>query len=88
MAETLVWITKDKEIKVKDLNELLDALVNMDQEDIDAEIIANIKENKLLKWLEENFPKQMELITHLRNIQEFTPQQIREQIVRDLRKLT
>jgi ribosomal protein S4 len=87
--EALIWKTRDKEIKIKSLKELFDALVNIKQEDLDKEINLNItkEENKLPEWLEANFPKQMELIAHLKNIQEFTPQQIREQIIRDLRKI-
>ena len=87
--DTLVWKTKDKEIRIRNLKELFDVLVNIRQEDIDKEINLNInkKENKLFEWLEANFPKQMELITHLKNIEEFSPQQIREQIIRDLRRI-
>jgi hypothetical protein len=87
--EALTWKTMEKELKIKSLKELFDALVNIRQEDLDKEINLNIKkeENKLLEWLEANFPKRMGLIAHLKNIQEFTPQQIREQIIRDLRKI-
>jgi len=63
---------------------LLDVLIDIKQEDIDNEIKGNL--DNLLEWIEENFPKQMELIQHLKSeSKEFTPQQIRERIARDLR---
>lgn len=82
----LIWKTQNKDIEIENLKQLLDILVNMKQEDIDTEIKENLE--NLLKWLEKNFPKQMELIEHLKSeTKEFTPQQIRERIVRDLRKV-
>ncbi len=86
-VDKLIWKTKDKELKIRSLKELFNVLVNIKQEDIDMEINLNINkaENKLLEWIESNFPKQLELTTHLKDTEEFSPQQIREQIIRDLR---
>ena len=88
-ANILTWKTKDKELKIRSLKELFDVLVNIRQEDMDIEINLNISkvENKLLEWLESNFPKQLELTAHLKYAEEFSPQQIREQIIRDLRRV-
>lgn len=85
MEKPFLWRTKEKEIRIRNLKELLDTLINIKLENIEDEIGLNLK--NLIPWLEENFPKQMELIAHLKNTKEFTPQQIREQLARDLRKL-
>lgn len=84
--KSLLWKTKDKKLEIKTLKELLDVLIDIKQENIDSEIKENL--GNLINWLEENFPKQMELIAHLKTEgKEFTPQQIREMIARDLRKI-
>jgi predicted component of type VI protein secretion system len=88
-SDILIWKSKGSEIQITTLKGLFDALLNISQEDIDSVIGLNIskEENKVLEWLESNFPRQMELAIHLKNIHEFTPQQIREQLIRDLRKI-
>ena len=80
----LIWKTQNKKIEVEDLKELFDVLINIKQEEIDKEIKENL--NALIYWLEENFPKQMGLIQHLKiESKEYTPQQIRERVIQDLR---
>jgi hypothetical protein len=87
MVETFLWKNKEGTVRLVSLKELLNKLIEIKQTDIDEEISVNVKGNKLLKWLENNFPNELELIVNLKNIKEFTPQQIRELIVRDLRKI-
>lgn len=80
----LIWKAQNKELEIKSLKQLLDVLIDIKQEGIDKEIKENL--NNLFEWLKKNFPKQMELIVHLKTeSKEFTPQQIRERIIRDLR---
>ena len=81
----LVWKTKEKDIKISNLKELFDVLIDIKQEDIDKVMGANLK--NLIKWLESEFPNQVELIIHLKGDKGFTLQQIREQMIRDLRTL-
>jgi biopolymer transport protein ExbB/TolQ len=88
MVKEFIWKTKNGKIKIKSLEGLLDKLTNIKQEDIDKEINFNMEENKLSKWIENNFPNEMELIANLKQNKEFTPQQMRERLVRDLRKIT
>lgn len=88
-GKAFIWKTKEKELKIRSLKELLKALIDVKQEDIDEMVSLNVKDSNLLGWLEENFSEQLELIAELKeNIKEFTPQQIRERLVRDLRKVT
>jgi hypothetical protein len=87
MTKALFWKTKGKIVKVTDLKELLNKLIDIKQEEVNKEISLNLKGTKLLKWLETNFPQELELIANLKqSLKEFTPQQIRESLVRDLRK--
>jgi hypothetical protein len=89
-VKPFVWNSKNEEFNISSLKELLNILTDINQEDIDEDIKKNIiKDNRLIEWLEINFPKKIELITHLKNeSKEFTPQQIRERIIRDLKKIT
>lgn len=84
MIAPFLWKTKIGEIKINSLSELFNTLIKFQLENIEEEMTFNLKD--LIIWLEENFPREMELIIHLKNSQEFTPQQIREQLIRDLRK--
>lgn len=82
----LIWKTRNEELEIKSLKQLLYLLINVNQEDIDNEIKENL--NNLFKWLKNNFPGQLELIEHLKTeSKEFTSQQIRERVIRDLRKI-
>jgi hypothetical protein len=87
--QAFVWKTKNGEVFITSLQGLLDTLVNIHTENIDEEINHNInkEEHHFLSWIEEHFPKQLELIADLKNIQEYTPQQTREMLVRNLRKI-
>jgi hypothetical protein len=83
--KTLYWNSNNKKIKITSLKELLDLLINMELENINYEIAAN--KNNLIKWVEENFPKKIELITELKSSsKEFTAQQFRESLIRILRR--
>lgn len=85
--KAFTWKAKDKEVKLRSLKDLLKALISIKQEDIDEVVSLNVKDSNLLGWLEENFPERLELIAELKeNIKEFTPQQMRERLARDLRK--
>ena len=87
-AKALLWKTTDGKKSITSLQELLETLIAIPEEDIDKEISMNInkEEHKLVAWLEENFSQQLNLIETVKSIQrEFTPQQIREMIIRDLR---
>jgi len=77
---SLIWKPLNKEIK--DLKSLLKVLINIKQEDVDNEINLNLK--NLTKWLEENFPRQVEIVVSIEK-EGFTPQQIREKIIRILK---
>jgi hypothetical protein len=80
-----IWKSKDKELKIKNLKELLDLLIDIKQENIDKEIDNN--KDRLISWVEENFSEKFELIAELRSsAKEFTPQQFREKVIRILRK--
>lgn len=89
MVTPFTWKKKDLEIKITSLEELLSALTNIQQEDIDQEITDNVIGDGLLKWLQQNFPKKLQLITSLKNmLTKFTPQQTREMLIRELQKIT
>jgi uncharacterized protein (UPF0332 family) len=82
-APALEWNGRTKR-SITSLKELLDALVKIKQEDVDS--IMSRNKQAITKWIGQNFPKQLEIIVHLEN-KESTPQQMREQLVRDLRKI-
>jgi allophanate hydrolase subunit 1 len=89
--KALLWKTTDGKKSITSLQELLETLIAIPEEDIDEEISMNInkEEHKLVAWLEENFSQQLNLIEIVKNIQiEFTPQQIREKLIREMRMLT
>jgi hypothetical protein len=88
--KALLWKTKDGEQSITTLHELLETLIAIKEEHIDEEISMNIskEDQKLVAWLEENFSQQLNLIETVKSIQrEFTPQQIREKLIRELRIL-
>jgi hypothetical protein len=83
--KALIWKSKDKELKIKSLKELLDMLIGIKQENIDNEIDDN--KDRLISWVEENFSEKFELIAELKSsAKEFTSQQFREKVIRILRK--
>jgi hypothetical protein len=86
----LNWKSKSGVSRIENLKQLLDILVNIKIEEIDDEISINVlKDNRLLVWLENNFSKEIGLISHLKaESKEYTPQQIRERLIRDLNKVT
>jgi hypothetical protein len=83
--KTLEWQTKNGKVMIDNLKQLLDVLINTKIENVDEVITKN--KNILLQWLKENFPKQLELIIHLEN-EKFTPQQVREMLAQNLRKIS
>jgi hypothetical protein len=83
----LIWKTKASEIEITSLEGLLNLLVDIKQEDINEEINSNL--SKLIGWLEQNFPKELDLIANIKGYsKEFTSQQMRELLIRKLRKIT
>jgi hypothetical protein len=86
-VDILKWKTKDGEAEVTSLEELLSLLIGLKQDDFDT--VSNTNISELIAWLEKNFPKELGLIAEIKaNTKEFTPQQIRELIIRTLRKST
>jgi hypothetical protein len=88
--QAFIWKTKDNEVRMKSLKDLLDVVLGLEDVEIDDNINANLsKENtRLIDWLEQNFPEEIKFIAELRNsLKEFTPQQLRELIVRELRSV-
>jgi hypothetical protein len=84
---SFTWKKKNQEIKINTLKELLEILIGISLEDIDQEIKTNIIDANIISWLENNFPKELILTTSLKNIlKEYTPQQIREMLIRELQK--
>jgi fructose-1,6-bisphosphatase len=71
-------------ISITSMQELLDLLINIPQEEIDQQMEQN--KERLQQWLQEAYPKQLEILAHCK--EKVTPQQLREQLVRDLRKIT
>jgi hypothetical protein len=83
----LIWKTKDSNLEITNLETLLNLLIDIKLNDIDKEI--NTNKEQLVEWLEQNFPKELDLIASLKSMQsEFTSQQLRELLVRKLRKIT
>jgi hypothetical protein len=89
--KTLTWLRGGTELQIKSLDDLFNVLAGIASENIDEEVGKNVSKSntKLLGWLESNFPRQAELMVHMRSFFEqkddFTPQQVREEILRDLR---
>jgi hypothetical protein len=82
----LIWISKDKESKILNLKQLLSVLMDIKQSDIDSTINKNLK--NLISWLEKEFPEQIVFISRLKTeSKEYTSQQIRERLIRDLREI-
>jgi hypothetical protein len=85
---SFIWKSKNKEVEITTLTDLLNTLVALPLSDIDQEIKNNIINGTLVSWIKENFPKQLILTTSLESvIKEYTPQQIREMLIRALRSL-
>jgi len=84
VKKPLIWRSKKGEMEIFNLKQLLDTLVDIKQEDIDRTINQNL--NNLLSWLEEEYPDMLIFNAHLKvESKEYTPQQIRERLIRDLR---
>jgi hypothetical protein len=80
------WQSETKNIKISTLADLLKVLIDIDQEDINREVTLNVLEGKLLEWIKETFPHEIRLIQSITSmVQEFTPQQVRELLIRELR---
>jgi fructose-1,6-bisphosphatase len=85
MADVFVWVAKEgsKEgnIEIHSLHELLDVLVKIPLENVD-DIVSQNKEG-LEKWIKTHFPDNLQMIAHFK--EDYTLQQWREQLIRDLR---
>jgi hypothetical protein len=80
------WGKKGQEVQLTTLKDLLDLLINIPLENIEQEIKQNIIKGNLLSWMEDTFPKELILIVSIKKaLKEFTPQQIREILIRELR---
>jgi len=77
----LMWKTKNGEKGVQNLSELLNEILSSQQDALGQLMEAN-REN-LIAWLEREHPDEVLIIAHLGD--NGTPQQIMEQLVRDLR---
>jgi hypothetical protein len=85
---SFTWKKKKQNININTLQELKKTLIKIKLEDINREINENIIKRNLLQWVENNFSKELILITHLRKaLKEYTPQQIRETLIRELGKI-
>jgi hypothetical protein len=83
--QPLLWKSKESKKEITSLEALLQHLSDLRQEIIDVEIVENLP--GIISWLESNF-REIDLVTSLKSSQkEFTPQQMRELMVRKLRVL-
>jgi Rad3-related DNA helicase len=81
---SLTWTAKEEIINIHNLKELLDVLIKIKQKDIDNEINKNL--DNLISWLEKEYPDKLIFTTRLKvESKEYTCQQIRERLIRDLR---
>jgi hypothetical protein len=87
MASPLILKTSQGKKEVTGLKALLDYLLKIGQDSIDAEISQN--EASIIGWIESEFPSKLQLIASLKShSKEFSPQQKRELMVRELRLIT
>jgi hypothetical protein len=84
MVNSLTLKINSKTVRITSLRELLEALVAIGDEQHN---FLNSHLHEIIKWVEKNFPKQLQLLAHLQD-KTMTAQQLREQIVRDLRAIT
>jgi hypothetical protein len=84
MTQELLWKTQEKTTKITTLKELLTTLINIQQQHITTEIQKN--KNTLLAWLENNKNTPLRLLSSIQSNKKFTPQQLHELIIRELRK--
>jgi hypothetical protein len=86
--DVFMWKREEKSIPVCTLKELFDVLVSISQQNIDNEMQKNVgsKKKVIADWLEKNHPKCFELISHVL-LENYSSQQLREQLIRDLRKM-
>jgi hypothetical protein len=77
----LIW-EDDSAVEIKSLQELNEVLINLPLSKVD-QVIAKNKE-KLISWIEENYPKRLEILAHFK--ENMTSQQLRERLVRDLKE--
>jgi flagellar motor component MotA len=83
--DSFKWKKKNQEIAINTLNDLLKIVKNIPLNEIDEEVKINVIDRGLLNWLKNNFPKKLILTTKLENmLQEFSPQQIRELLIKEL----
>jgi hypothetical protein len=79
----MIWITKGKEVKLESLSKLLTLLIEIPDSEIDIQMGENMA--NLRKWLEKEFSDNLTLMAHLQ--ENFTLQQFREMLIRDLRMI-
>jgi hypothetical protein len=86
---TYIWKREGGDVEIVTLGDFLEILTGIQLNQVDQEITHNILEGSFLSWLKENFPKKIILITSLeKSLQEYTPQQIREMLIRELRGIS
>jgi hypothetical protein len=84
---SFTWKKKDSEVNINTLQDLLETLISISIENIDREIKINVIEGNIISWVENNFPQKLILITRVKKaIEEYTSQQIREMLIRELKK--
>jgi hypothetical protein len=83
MANSLILKINNRTFDIKSLREFLEALVAVDEQ----HNLLNSHLHEIIDWVEKNFPRRLQLLAHLQD-KKLSPQQLREQIVRDLRVIT
>jgi hypothetical protein len=85
---TLIWKRGKEEIKIQTLAQLLDLLIKIPVEHIDQEVTNNIVKGSFKHWLEYTYTGEVMLIAKLKKVaQEYTPQQLREFLIRELKSM-
>lgn len=87
--EPLKFKSDGKIVEIRSLEELLDILIKIPQDKVDEVIKSNVSKtsNPIADWVEKTYPNMIFLHTKLRDIKNYTPQQIREHMIRSLRSL-
>jgi len=86
--EPLKFKIDKKVVEIRSLEEMLDVLTKIPQSKVDKVIKSNISKtsNPVVDWVKKTYPDMVILHKKLRAIIEYTPQQIREHMVRSLKE--
>jgi hypothetical protein len=87
MVSSLKLETANGQIEISSLKSLLDYLIGIKQESIEIEISKN--EAPIINWIESQFPGNLRITASLKSHRdEFSPQQKRELMIREIRIIT